>query len=197
MTPREGAAMSVKNEKLGAFPFVIGGLSFIPLIGVLFGVAAIVWGLCTSRVGARKLIVLGGAGISFTVLLYGGLFYFGFVQRGGVYDELRTKLAQTTLNSLVQAVEFYRVQNGSYPDSLDQLRASLPMGSPVLVIDPSDIRIGDMPRPFFYQRVAADQYYPRSIGQDGKPLTADDILPPLAAGPAGKLGLLVAPPAQP
>jgi hypothetical protein len=195
--PREGVAMSVKNEKLGAFPFVIGGLSFIPLIGVLFGVAAIVWGLSTSRIGARKLIILGGAGISFTVLLYGGLFYFGFVQRGGVYDELRVKLAQTTLNSLVPAVEFYRVQNGNYPDSLDQLRASLPVGSPVMVIDPSDIRIGGMPRQFFYQRTDADHYYLRGLGQDGKPFTADDILPQLAAGPAGKLGLLVAPPAQP
>ncbi len=103
--PREGAAMPVKNEKLGAFPFVIGGLSFIPLVGVLFGVAAIVWGLCTSRAGGRKLIILGGAGISFTVLLYGGLFYFGFVQRGGVYDELRTKLARTMPDSLVPAGE--------------------------------------------------------------------------------------------
>jgi hypothetical protein len=188
--------MTAKNEKLGAFPFVIGGLSFIPLVGVLFGIIAIIWGFCTSRAGGRKLAVLGISGISLTILLYGALFYFGFVQRGGVYDGLRAKLAQTTLDSLVQSVEFYRIQNGGYPDSLDQLRASLPKDSPILVIDPSDIRLGGAPRPFFYERVDADHYYLRGLGEDGKPFTADDVLPQIGAGPAGKLGLLTEPPVQ-
>ena len=34
--------MDEQQEKLGTFPFVIGGMSFIPLIGVLFGLVAIV-----------------------------------------------------------------------------------------------------------------------------------------------------------
>ncbi|WP_343717464.1 hypothetical protein [Inquilinus sp.] len=188
--------MTVKSEKLSGFPFVVGGLSFIPLIGVPFGVIAIVWGLVTKKTGGRKLAILGACGILLTILLYGALFYFGFVQRGGVYDDLRAKLAQTTLNGLLPAIEVYRLQNGTYPDSLEQLRASLPKDSAVMVIDPSDVRLGGAPRPFFYQRVDADHYYLRGLGQDGKPFTADDILPQAGGGPAGELGLLTDPPAQ-
>jgi hypothetical protein len=189
--------MTAKGERLGGFPFVVGGLSFIPLIGVPFGIAAIVWGVVTTKAGGRKLAVVGTCGILLTILLYGGLFYFGFVQRGGVYDELRVRLAQTTLKGLLPAVEVYRLQNGTYPDSLEQLRASLPKDSVVIVIDPSDVRLGGAPRPFFYQRVDADHYHLRGAGPDGKPFTADDILPQAGAGPAGKLGLLTDPPAQP
>lgn len=189
--------MTAKGERLSGFPFVVGGLSFIPLIGVPFGIVAIVWGVATKKAGGKKLAIIGACGIALTILLYGGLFYFGFVQRGGVYDGLRVRLAQTMLNNVLPAVEVYRLQNGTYPESLEQLRASLPMESTVMVIDPSDVRLGSAPKPFFYRRVDADHYYLRSVGPDGKPFTADDILPQAGAGPAGRLGLLTDPPAGP
>ncbi|MBW8723724.1 MAG: hypothetical protein JF625_01020 [Inquilinus limosus] len=190
--------MTAKGERLSGFPFVVGGLSFIPLIGVPFGIAAIVWGVVTKKAGGKKLAIVGACGIALTILLYGSLFYFGFVQRGGVYDELRARMAQTTLNGVLPAVEVYRLQNGTYPDSLEQLRASLPKDSTVMVIDGSNVRLGGTePRPFFYQRVDADHYYLRGVGPDGKPFTADDVLPQAGAGPAGRLGLLTDPPARP
>jgi len=93
------------SEKLGTFPYVIGGMSFIPLIGVLFGLVAIVWGLVTKKQGGKRLAAIGAGGIGFSFVLYGALFYFGFAQRGGVYDDLRVKLAQTSINSLVPSIE--------------------------------------------------------------------------------------------
>jgi len=36
---------NMQQEKLGTLPYVLGGMSFIPLIGVLFGIVSIVWGL--------------------------------------------------------------------------------------------------------------------------------------------------------
>src|SRR5947209_6723444 len=98
-----------KQDKLGAAPYVIAGLSFIPLIGVIFGLIAIGWGVATRKAGRRNLVLLGSGGITFTLVLYGGLFYFGFVQRGGVYDHLRVQLAQSQLNALVPAVEFCKL----------------------------------------------------------------------------------------
>jgi hypothetical protein len=53
-----------KQEKLGAFPYVIGGLSFIPMLGVLFGVIAIIWGLVTKKLGGKKLAIVGACGIA-------------------------------------------------------------------------------------------------------------------------------------
>ena len=46
------------DRDLGTLPFVLGGMSFIPLVGVLFGLIAITWGLITRRSGGRKLALI-------------------------------------------------------------------------------------------------------------------------------------------
>jgi hypothetical protein len=89
------------DRRLGRFAFIVAGLSFIPLIGALFGLIAIAWGLVKRKSGGRKLALIGTTGIAFSFIIFGSLFYFGFVQRGGIYDNLRVKLAQSGLNSLV------------------------------------------------------------------------------------------------
>mgnify|MGYP001051324413 CR=1 FL=1 len=111
------------KDSAGCLGYVIGGMSFIPLIGVLFGIIAIVWGF---KAKYPKLKYVGSAGILFTVILYGSLGYFGFVQEDGVYDELRGTMAKSQLTTAVQAIEFYKVQNGNYPESLQVLQESLP-----------------------------------------------------------------------
>ena len=177
-------------EKLGIFPYVLGGMSFIPLLGVIFGVIAIVWGLVTNKLGGKRLAAIGAGGIFFTVILYGALFYFGFMQRGGVYDDLRAKLAQTTINSLVQSIEFYKVQHGKYPESLKILQESLPRDNFATVFDPTDVKLSE-PRYFYYELVDEDHYFLRGLGSDGQPFTADDIVPQVSSAPGSKIGLLL------
>ena len=185
------------RESLGAGLFVIGGLSFIPLVGVPFGIAAIIIGLTSKKLGGMKLALLGTIGIALTVVLYGSLFYFGFVQRGGIYDDLRAQMAQGSLNGVAQAVEFYKLQNGSYPESLKVLQDSLPKGSTVFVFDPTDMKYGGDSRYFYYERVGTDHYYLRGVGPDGVPFTKDDILPQIQLTPGSKVGLLIEREVQP
>jgi|SRR5208283_1405523 len=180
-----------EKQKLGGFPYVIGGLSFIPLIGVLFGIIAIIWGLVTKNLGGKKLALIGTAGIVFTILLYSGLFYFGVMQRGGVYDALRVKLAESNLTQLVQAIEFYKTQNGQYPDSLKTLKESLPTNSMVFINDPTQITSKGESRYFYYELVDENHYYLLGVGPDGKPFTSDDILPKVEVGTNSKVGLLI------
>jgi len=180
-----------KQEKLGAFPYVIGGLSFIPLLGIVFGIIVIIWGFVTKKMGGKKLAIIGACGIAFTVILYSSLFYFGVMKRDGVYDELRAKLAESNLVQLVQAVEFYKTQNGNYPDSLKTLYASLPENSMVFVIDPTDIHVGKEPRLFYYELVDEGHYYLLGVGADGQPFTQDDILPKIQRSTNSKVGLLI------
>ncbi|MFZ1414941.1 MAG: hypothetical protein WAS73_10250 [Defluviicoccus sp.] len=182
---------SSNSEKLSTAAYVIGGMSFIPLIGVLFGIVAIIWGLFTKKLGGKRLAAIGGGGIAFTLVLYGALFYFGFLQRGGVYDELRVRLAQGTINSLVPSIEFYKTQNGKYPESLEALQGWLPKEGFVSVFDPSIAGLGAQPRYFFYERVGDDHYYLRGLGVDGKPFTPDDIVPQVPSVPGTKSGLLI------
>src|ERR1700723_28318 len=95
------------RANIGSAAYIIGGLSFIPMIGVPFGIAAIVWGIVSGKAGRLKVALLGASGIVVSVVLYGGLFYLGFVQRGGVYDGLRDQMARNELYQLVETVEFY------------------------------------------------------------------------------------------
>lgn len=183
--------MDEEQEKLGAFPYVIGGISFIPALGVLFGVIAITWGLVTRKAGGRKLAIIGACGIGFSVLIYGSLFYFGFVQRGGIYDDLRVKLSQSTITSLVQAIEFYKTQNGHYPDSLETLRKSLPDNAMVFVFDPTHIDLAGKPRYYYYRLKDPSHYYLLGVGPDGKPFTNDDIIPDIKVQPGSGIGLLI------
>lgn len=183
--------MNDEQEKLGTFPYVIGGVSFIPGIGIIFGIIAIIWGLVTKKLGGKKLAIIGACGIGFSVILYGSLFYFGFVQRGGVYDELRVELSKNTITSLVQAIEFYKTQNGHYPESLEVLRQSLPENSMVFVHDPTDVQMGGEPRYYHYELKGQNHYYLLGVGLDGKPYTNDDVLPSIELNQNGGVGLLI------
>jgi hypothetical protein len=190
-----GTEMTNGHGKSLALWYVLAGLSFIPLVGVLFGVVAIGWGLFARRRGSKRIAILGAAGICFTVLIYGGLFYFGAVQRGGLYDELRTKMAQGDLNILVKSVEFYKQTHGEYPASLEELKSSLPAGSQdsLATIDPRIIKSSQGDRLFYYRRVDAEHYYLRGIAPDGKPFSPGALVPQVG-GPSSRLGLLIEPP---
>ena len=167
----------------GCLGFVIGGLSFIPLVGVIFGIIAIVWGYSVKN---TTLKVVGSLGIAFTIILYSSLGYFGFVQEDGVYDELRQEMAKSQMNSAIQAIEFYKVQNGIYPDSLNTLQESLPENSFVFLIDPTQVDASEGAY-YFYELLNEQKYHIRALGRDGVFNTEDDVLPV----PMDNIGLVV------
>lgn len=179
------------GSRLGVFAYIIGAFSFIPGLGILFGIASVVWGAVTKKEGGRTLLIMGASGIGLSMVLYSVLFYFAFVQRGGVYDGLRVQMAESSVTTLVQAIEFYKVQNGHYPDSLETLAKSLPRNTMVFVFDPSEPGFGRQPRYFYYELVDDSHYYLLGVGADGKPFTSDDVLPKIKAGPDSKIGLLI------
>jgi hypothetical protein len=192
MSPETNA---VQPQRITAGAYILAGLSFIPLIGVPFGIFAIIWGLSAGRSGGKRAAAIGAAGIAFTFAVYGSLYYFGVVQRGGIYDDLRTKLAQSCLDSAVKSVEFYRQAKGSYPDSMDVLARSMPDQSfdRVCLADP---RLDRSPRiggtEFFnYKKIDDSHYYLRALSPDGKPFAPGALVPSVKGA---NLGLVIAPP---
>ena len=109
------------EESVGCVGYALGGASFIPLVGVPIGLLAILFGWIKWKAGGWKVALLGGTGILFSVVLYSALFYFGFVQRGGVYDNLRVQMAQQIMTDLIKDLELYKVQKGVYPADLKEL----------------------------------------------------------------------------
>jgi len=123
-------------------------------------------------------VALGCAGglVVVITLLFSALFYFGFVQRGGVYDDLRIQLAQSQLNQLVPYIELYSAQQGQYPEHLEQVAELIPANIPVFINDASSPPLGT-PRNYHYEKLPDDKYVLRSVGADGVPFTDDDIAP--------------------
>ena len=187
MDPATPPTLPHSPKPLGCLPYAIGGASFIPVFGVVFGIIAIIWGIARR---AWQLIILGACGILFTLVVYGALFYFGWYQRGGVYDDLRAKLAVPMLNDAVKEIEFYKLQHGHYPASLNELDSKDKMQFPK-TFDPTIVDLNPKrDRHFFYQLDSSGSFYfLRSVGLDGIPFTADDIVPTIPEDERKKTGL--------
>jgi hypothetical protein len=175
---------SVKKPSINPLAFILAGLSFIPLFGVLLGIVCIVWGVISKRKYSKIVALVGLAGVLFTVLLYGGLFYFGFVQRGGIYDELRGKMTKTNLNQLAKEIDLYKLNQGEYPKSLSELKKHIieteGKGSMALVYftDPTITSMSTGSGFFNYELGSNNRDYKFfSNGADGKPHTSDDVYP--------------------
>ncbi len=178
------------NNKLGIFPFIIGGLSFIPLIGIIFGILAIVWGIKTEKVGGRKLIIIGSIGCWMTVAAYALLLFFDVMKPGGMYGDMRSQSAQKNLQEIVKIVEFYKTQNGSYPRSLETLVANLDQKGQKIINDPTTIGQKEGSKTFYYELTdGGNGYYLFSVGPDGTPFTGDDLQPAIEINKHSNLGL--------
>lgn len=70
-------------------------------------------------------------------------------------------------------IEFYKTENGHYPDSLVELTKS---GSLVQINDPIAQSSEDNNQHFFYKRIG-DRYTLFSAGVDRVPYNSDDIFP--------------------
>ena len=176
------------QSKPGCFTYAIGGASFIPLIGIVFGIISIVIGITKN---IKPLIILGLSGIVFTIIIYGSIFYFGFSQRGGVYDQMRTQMAVSQLLDLVKEVEYYKIQNGHYPDKIEDLATKENEKSSIIIFDPTSIYRGGKVPHFYYRLDKNDSYFLLSVGNDGIPFTQDDILPSIPEGERSKTGLKI------
>ena len=82
-------------------------------------------------------------------------------------------MSQLQLNSLVKNVEYFKIENGNYPDSLQQV---LKKDEFVSIEDPLRSIEGNKTRNFNYKNLGG-RYLLYSSGIDGVANTPDDIYP--------------------
>ena len=166
-----------EKKKHGVGAFILAGISFIPLIGIFTGIICIVIAVVGKKSNSKLLGGLGFAGIMFSVILYGSLFYKMF------NDEEFSKgfevHAVSAMTSLVRHIEYYKLQYGYYPESMQALRENLKEGEMVFSFDMSGpINMNGQQRDFYYEVInGGANYLLFGIGQDATPFTADDIFP--------------------
>jgi hypothetical protein len=157
--------MGKKNSKP---PYGLGFLGLIPLVGFFVGIGLTLYGIIKYK--DKKLIIIGIACMIFTVIVYSTLFYVGFHSDFG--KKAWEEHAQMQLNSLVKHIEYYKLENGKYPDSLQQLESKDEF---IFMTDPTQ-SLKNGVRYYNYKNLG-DKYLLFSSGTDGIPNTEDDIFP--------------------
>ncbi len=120
---------AIQKSGFAIASLVLGILAFIPLVGVLLGILAIIFGVIARRqiknqeFKGRGLatagIILGVLGIAATFGFYGALYHFGFKSKGGPFKEAKIESTKQMLTQNAGALELYKKQYGRYPESLD------------------------------------------------------------------------------
>lgn len=150
-------------------PYLVGLLGLIPLIGFFAGVVILILGI--TKYKSRGFIIIGIACMLFTVGLYSALFYIGFKSDFG--KRQWAIHSQMGVNSLVKDIEFYKLENGRYPDNLGQLSNGKNI---VMVYDPLQPINGGESSYYNYENQGST-YRLFSSGIDMIPNTVDDIFP--------------------
>lgn len=156
--------------------FVLAGLAFIPVFGVLFGFIAACWGLLTDRPRGLLAAAVGGGGaiLNIIVLMTVGV---AMIQKNPRMGGIANSIARLELDSLEAHLDTYHTVHGRYPDALTQLPRPVGVGRVLPVIDHS---IGLLNVTTLYQYRANGQgqgYELFGAGPDGVADTPDDVFP--------------------
>jgi hypothetical protein len=153
-----------KKDRLLTTSYIFGGISFIPLMGIPFGIVAIIIGAMKKT---KTPIILGICGILLTVLIYGGLFFMMFANFGPYY-ELKGQVTEQMLTQTRGQILIYKEKYHKLPAKLDDI------GTPSQnnFYMPTDMWM----RPIIYKPHTDGTFELRSSGPDGIPYTRDDIV---------------------
>lgn len=174
----ETTSISTKSNP----PYLLGLLCLIPLVGAFVGLGLLLYGLLKYK--DKWLSIIGAAGILWTIIVYSSLFYAG--THASVFKKGFEDISQMQLNSLVKNIEFYKIEHGQYPDSLQQLLDDDKL-APINDAAQGMNTKGDS---FYNYKRIGNKYLLFSSGQDGIPNTKDDLFPQVTITDSSKIGLI-------
>lgn len=177
--------MTIEKKNTPKNLYYWGLLGLIPNFGFICGVILLIKGLFQYK--DKKLVIIGIADMLFSCIFW--IVFIHWTENGKTFIDLKSQLAQQELNSLVKDIEFYKLINKTYPDSLRQLEND--KGLIVNFNEPfSSMRKNEKPKVFNYYR-DNQGYHLFSSGYDETPNTDDDIFPKLKNIDSTKIGLIL------
>jgi hypothetical protein len=159
-----------------------GLLGFIPILGGIVGVILLLIGIFKFK--DKLLMLIGSICIVFSIQYYVSL--FKFIQQGFGLKPDFSFISKTQMNGLIKEIEFYKVQHGSYPDSLEQTENNVNYFASSY--DPSLTENTSKTKSKYRYQKVGDKYRLFSAGRDGINNTADDIYPKIIKTDSSKIG---------
>ena len=169
------------TKRLGWAWYAASILSFVPLLGAIWGLVCVVYGYVQRRRGGLVIAAVGLAGFLFTVGLYGYLFVQLSHPTGTLAEAQKGLLRQHTLPDLVRRLEYYKLQNGRYPQRLEDMGREVVS---LLALHPK----GSFGKIHYDLSADGRTYHLFAVGPDGEPFTSDDIPPDIGPAEAAKTG---------
>ena len=169
--------MARKKESITGLEYGLGWASFLPVLGLFTGVAALVLGANKLKAGGAKLAVLALAGILFNLLAALPMARFAFRHYSSVaMPSVYQTLSKRYLKETVMALEYYKLVHGAYPTGLDELKGD---GTNTYLHDASaGLDLAKIRQPHAYTLQKGGLHYQlMDAGPDGVTGTADDIYP--------------------
>jgi len=154
--------------------YYLGLIGLIPIFGAIFGLVLIILGIVKYK--DKKFVLIGALGIALSFVIYFPLY------QAANNPELTIIVTKKKLKSLVKDIEYFKLINGKYPDSLKQISKKY------IIYDPLHFQSEKM-QTFGYKKIG-DNYILFSTGIDGIPNTDDDIFPEISKNQVGKIGLI-------
>jgi hypothetical protein len=159
-----------------------GLLGLLPNFGAIAGIVLLYQGII--RLKSRLLVIIGVADILFTILFWTAMRHWVFDSPSMV--RMEKQLSQTQLNTIFKNVEFYKIQHGDYPDSLQQIED---LKNDLWLSDALPRKGSRLKPGHYYYEKTGDKYWLFSVGKDGEPFTADDVYPTMNPADSTKFGL--------
>lgn len=155
----------ISSQKL----YRLGFAGLFPNLGLVIGGILLFHGFKRKDL---KMKIIGLASVLFTPL-----FWF-LLENSDLHKKQLAELTKYQLNEVVKDLEFYKIKNGEYPDSLAQLKPQNKFfNDQELFSNEFDLR-KSKPSTFYYKKLKND-YVLKSFGPDLILHTKDDIYPEL------------------
>lgn len=160
-------------------PYLLGLLCLIPVVGFIVGVLLIILGIIHYK--DKWLVIIGTLGVCITLYIY--LWHIPDLTKDLNVEQGIEQASQYQLNNVVESIEYYKVINSVYPDSLVQLKN-------VTIQDPLASHNMNKNTAFNYIKVN-NKYKVFSSGKDGIAGTKDDLFPQIPEKNLAKIGLIL------
>lgn len=98
-----------------------------------------------------------------------------------------SQISKMQIKQLVMNIEFYKLQNGHYPDNLQQLQETDPLAPITDAVQGSQMKKD----PFYNYEKIGEKYTLFSSGVDGIAETKDDFYPQITIPDSSRIGLII------
>jgi hypothetical protein len=185
------------RDRISRLVYVPAFASLIPIIGIPFGISAVLWGISDWRLGGKKSVAIACLGF-ISSLLFGWYAFFladNMFFKNPNINEIKVNNIQLGLASIMRYIEYYKLGHGHYPKTLMELNENDITFPARSFLDPFSssnlfyMTDTEAQNYFYIVHENSNSYELFSVGPDKTPHTQDDIYPVILEEYKSALGL--------